>query len=80
MRTHRIPSGSVKINPDDIPATVKAVREIGHEALGLSPRAYDYWIAGNLPKAIIVLLEHPELAAAVLRDAERRAIKKVEAE
>lgn len=76
MRTHRIPLGSVKVNPDDIPAIVKVVREIGADALGLSPRAYDYWIAGNLPKAILVALEHPELAAAVYRDAERRAIKK----
>lgn len=80
MRTHRIPSGSVKINPDDIPAIVKVVREIGNGPLGLSERAYDYWIAGNLPKAILVLLEHPELAAAVLRDAERRAIRKAEVE
>ncbi len=78
MRTHRIPSGSVKVNPDDIPAIVRAVREAGPKQLGLSERAYDYWIAGNLPKAILVVLDNPELAAAIYRDAERRAIRKVD--
>jgi len=66
----------VKIPPDDIPNLKAAVAKIGAKALGLSDRAFDYWLAGYLPKAVRVLLDHPELAAALYRDAERKAVRK----
>lgn len=66
----------VKINPDEIPNLIAAARKAGADGLGLSDRAFDYWLAGNLPKAVRVLLDHPDLAAALWRDAERRALVK----
>lgn len=66
----------VKIDPKEIPELVATIRKIGPKPLGLSDRAFDYWLAGNLPKAVRVLLDHPELAAALWRDAERKALRK----
>lgn len=66
----------VKIPKDEIENLRAAVERIGAAPLGLSDRAFDYWLAGNLPKAVRVLLDHPELALALLRDAERKALRK----
>ena len=81
MARTRLRSDTVKVKPDDIPHMVAAVRAKGARALGLSDRAFDYWVAGDLPKALLILLDHPDVAAALYRDAERLALKaKIDAE
>lgn len=66
----------VKIDPKEIPEFIAAVKKTGRGPLDLSERAFDYWIAGELPKAIRSLLDNPDVAAALYREAERRALRR----
>jgi hypothetical protein len=82
MATKRIrstvPRGTgerVKIDPKEIPEFVAAVKKAGRAQLGLSERAFDYWIAGELPKAVRILLDNPDVTAALWREAERRKLR-----
>lgn len=62
----------MRSDPDKFRYLIEALREPSRKRYGLVESRFFRWISGDMPKGLDFIVEHPELAAALLADAIRR--------
>lgn len=66
----------VKVDPTELVEFLELVRKASLDELDVSERTKQMWLIGEVPKVVKLLMERPDLALALWRDSERRALRR----